>query len=104
MQLNEMSKRYGFVHEQEPANKLCEALKYLAREKYNAVQTNEITITAGAATLRRSRKSQHHDSDAMHAQTSARHTTTTLTSTATQQLQTASECHKGRTCRAATRR
>jgi hypothetical protein len=46
------------------------------------------------ATLRRSHKSQRDHSDAMHVQTSARHTTTT-----TQQLQTASECRKGRICR-----
>jgi hypothetical protein len=36
------------------------------------------------ATQRRSRKSQHHDSDAKHVQTGARHTTTTTTPTTTQ--------------------
>jgi hypothetical protein len=53
MQLNDMSKICVVVHVQEPVKKLCEALKFLAREDRNAVQTNEITIAAGATRAQR---------------------------------------------------
>jgi hypothetical protein len=54
MQLNDMSKVpvLVVVHVQEPVKRLCEALKYLARKKYNAVQTNTVNIAAGTATQR----------------------------------------------------
>jgi hypothetical protein len=54
MQLNDMSK-IPRVHEQEPVNRLCETLKFLAHEDHKAVQTNETTIAAGAATLQQRR-------------------------------------------------